>query len=137
MSIRRMSYRKTFILIGFCFLIGMLCAGAPLFGWSYYSLEGALTSCSVEWAERSFSVFSYNIFIFVCSFLIPFIIIVFTNIRLLIIVKKSIKKHKPSVKSRCRAEKEKRLTFTMVFYIGMFLEQYFLKAFSDRLIFEF
>ena len=66
--------------------MGLICAGAPLLGWSYYSMEGALTSCSVEWADRSINVVSYNMFIFVVSYLIPLIIIATTNISLLFIV---------------------------------------------------
>lgn len=59
----------------------------PVFGWSYYSLEGALTSCSIEWHERSFNVISYNMTIFVATFIMPFGVIAITNIKLLLIVR--------------------------------------------------
>ena len=57
-------------------------------GWSYYSMEGALTSCSVDWADRSLNVVSYNIFIFIISYFIPVTIIIYTNTKLLLIVSK-------------------------------------------------
>lgn len=67
----------------------------PLFGWSYYSLEESLVTCSVEWKERSINVISYNIGMFVFVFLIPFAIIIFTNIKSLQIVIIEFKKNLP------------------------------------------
>ena len=69
-----------------CLVLGLIWPILPLFGWSHYTLEGALTSCTVEWAERSFNVVSYNITIWICGFLIPLIIIVYTNYKLIGIV---------------------------------------------------
>ena len=86
MSVQSINYNIAYMAVLFCFCMGFLCAGAPLFGWSYYSMEGALTSCSVEWADRSINVVSYNMFIFVATFLIPLIIIASTNLGLLRIV---------------------------------------------------
>lgn len=80
------SYRMTWVIICLCCLLSLVWAGAPLIGWSYYSLEGALTSCSVEWKARTVNVISYNVTIFLCTFIIPLFIIVFTNIKLLFIV---------------------------------------------------
>ena len=86
MSLKRLNFRQCLISIIICFLFGFICAAPPLFGWSYFSMEGALTSCSVEWAERSTNVISYNIFIFIVSFFGPLVIISYTNIKLLQIV---------------------------------------------------
>ena len=80
------SYRMTCVIICLCCLLSLVWAGAPLIGWSYYSLEGALTSCSVEWKARTANVISYNVTIFLCTFIIPLFIILFTNIKLLFIV---------------------------------------------------
>jgi len=114
---------------------------APFFGWSYYSLEGALTSCSVEWSVRSFNVISYNMFIFVVTFLIPVFVIVFSNVGVLIIVSfgshiligcktkiilifvSSKTKHRKNrvqgeFKVQCKVERERRLAFIMLGYIG-------------------
>lgn len=70
-----------------CFFLGFAWAIFPLFGWSHYSLEGAHTSCSVEWNEKSFNVISYNITILITVFIIPVIAIAFTNIKLIFMVK--------------------------------------------------
>ena len=66
---------------------------APMFGWSYYSLEGALTTCSVEWEDRSFNVQSYNIAMFVGVYFIPLIIMILSTFFLIIrvILKKHLK----------------------------------------------
>ena len=73
--------------MGGCVVLALIMTGAPLFGWSYYSLEGALVTCSIEWAERTTGVISYNIFIFITTWLIPCVIIIPTSLKLLNIVK--------------------------------------------------
>ena len=45
----------------FCVFLSLFWSSAPLLGWSYYSLEDSLVSCSVEYNEKSFNVTSYNI----------------------------------------------------------------------------
>jgi c-opsin len=86
MNVARFSARNCFIIIGICFSMGLFWSSMPLVGWSYYSLEGAKTSCSVEWNERSWNVTSYNATIFICVFLIPLVCIVATNLKLLFMV---------------------------------------------------
>ena len=85
-TIKMIDFKGTYIGIAFCSLMGLIWAGAPLFGWSYYSLEGALTSCSVEWYERTPNVISYNMAIFITTFVVPVAVILTTNLRLLFIV---------------------------------------------------
>jgi hypothetical protein len=58
----------------------------PLFGWSYYSLEDGLVSCSVEYNEKSINVISYNIGMFVFVFIVPFMIVIVANFRIIFIV---------------------------------------------------
>jgi r-opsin len=84
--VKCMSYKMSWLIICICCLLGVVWAGAPLIGWSYYSLEGALISCSVEWKERTANIISYNVTIFLFSFVIPLFIIAFTNIKILCIV---------------------------------------------------
>jgi hypothetical protein len=62
---------------------------APAMGWSYYSIEGMGIFCSIEWKERSFNVTSYNVAIFTFVFLLPFITLVYTNIKMVIKVRMS------------------------------------------------
>ncbi len=78
------SLMKTKVLILISFILSLIWPSAPLFGWSYYSLEGGLTSCSVEWSDKTPSVVSYNITILITVFFIPIIIIATTNILLVI-----------------------------------------------------
>ena len=52
MSVRTINKRLTTGAIIACGLFGAFWSAMPVFGWSYYSLEGALTSCSVEWHEK-------------------------------------------------------------------------------------
>ncbi len=58
----------------------------PLIGWSEYSLEGAMISCSVEWNKRTPSIISYNITIFIFVYIFPLFLFIFTNTRILAIV---------------------------------------------------
>lgn len=86
LRLKKLSKNIVLIIIIACFLMGIIWAALPNFGWSYYSLEGALTSCSVQWFERSFNVISFNITMFVFVFFIPLIVILFTNIKLILMV---------------------------------------------------
>lgn len=86
MSIKGITFKSCYIMSGVCIFLGAFWAAMPVFGWSYYSLEGALTSCSIEWYERSFNVMSYNITIFIWTFLLPLVVIVFCNLKLVFIV---------------------------------------------------
>ena len=67
--------------------MGLFWACLPFFGWSEYSLEGALISCSVEWNKRTVSVISYNICITIFVFFIPVILLISTNTKILLIVR--------------------------------------------------
>jgi hypothetical protein len=64
-------------------LLSLIWSTAPFFGWSFYSLEGGLTSCSVEWADRSWNVLSYNVTIWIFGFLVPLALIVYCNIHII------------------------------------------------------
>lgn len=86
MSIRTNNLKIKLAAIAGCLLIGLFWASTPLFGWSYYSLEGAYTSCSVEWRDRSPNVVSYNITIFGVVYLVPVLVIVATNAKLITMV---------------------------------------------------
>ena len=68
------------------FLMSLFWSTAPIFGWSYYSLEDGLVSCSVEYNDKSLNVITYNIGMFVFVYIIPLVIIIVTNMKSLIIV---------------------------------------------------
>ena len=145
LSLKSITFKMSFVVMAICTFLGGFMASAPLFGWSYYSLEGSLTSCSVEWAERSTNVISYNIFIFCVSFCIPVCIIIPSNLKLLFIVShfffgicrlltahllslctnkvKNIAKYSANKADdeagKKRDAKEKSLTIVMMVYIGM------------------
>jgi hypothetical protein len=86
LNMRELNSRIVYRIIYFCLLITFLWASLPLFGWSYYSLEGGLTSCSIEWNDRSLNVISYNVITFVAFYIVPLCIISYTNFHLLIMV---------------------------------------------------
>ena len=83
LSVQTIKTRNYYYILISCFIIGLFWSTMPLLGWSYYSLEGANTSCSVEWNERSLSVTSYNITIFIFVFLTPVLIICVTQIKII------------------------------------------------------
>lgn len=83
---RHFTIKTTLVIILSCCLFSLIWCVAPLLGWSHYSLELSLVTCSVEWHDKSWNVVSYNIFIFGFVYLIPLIILIYTNIKLIIIV---------------------------------------------------
>ena len=92
-SIRKKSYLIAIII---SITISLFWTIAPMIGWSYYSLEGALTTCSVEWEDRSFNVVSYNLAMFIGAYFIPllFMIITTVNIIIKVILNKCLNKAK-------------------------------------------
>ena len=87
MSIKKITFKFKIMSIVVCLLLGLLWPVLPLFGWSHYTLEGGLTSCAVEWAERSFNVVSYNVTIWVGGFVLPLLVISFTSFKLICFVR--------------------------------------------------
>ena len=79
-EMRTIGYKMNIIGIVLSVALGLFWSVVPMFGWSYYSLEGALTSCSVEWEDRSFNVVSYNVSIFIGTYFIPLIVIIITGV---------------------------------------------------------
>ena len=80
------SNRILMFTIFFCLFLSFLWSGLPLVGWSYYSFEESLTTCSVEWKDRSFNVVRYNVTIFLAAYILPMFAIVFSNIKIIIMV---------------------------------------------------
>ncbi len=59
---------------------------APLFGWSYYSLEEGLVSCSTNYTDQSWNVTSYNMAMLLCVYLAPFLFTIGLNMKSICIV---------------------------------------------------
>lgn len=64
-------------------VVGLFWSTIPLLGISQYALEGAYISCSVEWKLRTTTVMLYNSSIFVFVFIIPVIVILITNLKII------------------------------------------------------
>nr|QVK45896.1 G protein-coupled receptor [Proales similis] len=122
LSFKSIDFKVSCMWIAICLGAGALWALFPLVGWSYYSLEGALTSCSVEWAERSVNVISYNMTIFLFVFIVPLVLIVFTNVKLLLIIKSMPKMGgNQDAKAKKKAAAERTLTIIMMLLILFFV----------------
>ena len=77
---------QTMIAILVSLFFGIFWATAPILGWSHYSLEGAMISCSVEWHEKTASVFSYNIAITTFVYFLPLVVFIFNSARIFYMV---------------------------------------------------
>jgi hypothetical protein len=80
------SFKMNIIIIIICLFIGFIWSIFPVIGWSYYTLEGSLTSCGIEWRKQSFNLNSFKIAIFLFVYLLPLLIIILSSIKLLIMV---------------------------------------------------
>jgi hypothetical protein len=86
-STRSISYSVCAVVIIICVILSGLWTVLPLVGWSYYVPEGLKVSCSVEWESQSANVLSYNIVIYIFAFFLPVIIMFFTNVQTVKMVK--------------------------------------------------
>lgn len=85
-NINTMNYKMGIRYVIGSILLSFFWSTTPLLGWSHYSLEDGRISCTVEYKDRSNNVFSYNVSMFLFVFLIPFSLIILTNIKSFLIV---------------------------------------------------
>jgi hypothetical protein len=116
-QMRKLTFKTTINASIVSAVISLFWSIAPMFGWSHYSLEGALTSCSVEWVEKSFNVISYNISMFIFVFFIPLILIILSDIGLFVLVRRS---NSLDEKSKRFFKKEIKLTLSLIIMIGKY-----------------
>ena len=115
----RIDMKKTLRSIGLSCILGVIWPIMPLLGWSHYSLEGNLTSCSIEWSEKSFNVISYNITILICVFIIPVSVIIYCDVNLVMKVKRLLATHKLRKESPQKSRQlrnEMKLTLNLVIF---------------------
>ena len=91
--LKKITFRVSLITIISVCLLSLFWSILPFFGWSYYTLEKGLTSCSVEIINKSWNTKSFNITILIFCFLIPLIILFYCNIKIILIVSILINNH--------------------------------------------
>ena len=122
---KRLTAKSYLKVICVCLLAGLFWSLAPLFGWSRYSLERSTqTSCSLEWSEKSLSVTSYNICIFIFVFTLPLLFICVCNLKILTKVIRWRKNSTPVCSRRIIRKKlqtERRVTINIMILIACFM----------------
>ncbi|XP_067111212.1 teleost multiple tissue opsin 2b [Osmerus mordax] len=93
-------YRKPLLAVGGSWLYSVLWTMPPLLGWSSYGLEGAGTSCSVSWNERTVQSHAYIICLFIFCLALPIMVMVYCYGRLLWAVKQVGKIRKSAARRR-------------------------------------
>ncbi|RNA30626.1 melanopsin [Brachionus plicatilis] len=121
-GVSKVKIQTTYLSILICVLLALLWSVLPMMGWSYYSLEGALTSCSVEWKDRSLNVVSYNVTVFLLVYFIPLLAIIRVNFKLIFMIRglQQILKKKNTIESR-RIIIERNSTVVMILIIIGFI----------------
>ncbi|KAG9333623.1 hypothetical protein JZ751_010796 [Albula glossodonta] len=97
---RAPDYRKPLLAVGGSWLYSLFWTVPPLLGWSSYGLEGAGTSCSVSWTERTPQSHSYIICLFIFCLVLPVTVMVYCYGRLLYAVKQVGKIRKTAARRR-------------------------------------
>ena len=110
--------------LSYCLFGGLFWSVMPLLGWSEYALEGAQTTCSVEWNKRTANVLSYNIAIFVFVFFVPLVYICITNFKLFIVVR-NFNRQRQNVLNPCKTVRkevnmERKLTAIIILLICLY-----------------
>ncbi|CAF0916452.1 unnamed protein product [Adineta steineri] len=70
------TFKTAYISVFLSILGGLFWAVPPILGWNDYTLEGARTSCSIRWQDRTVNVISYNILIIAWT---PYAIVAFIS----------------------------------------------------------
>ncbi|UJR22044.1 hypothetical protein I4U23_025112 [Adineta vaga] len=98
-------------------LIAFLWTLLPLFGWNEYTMEGARTSCCINWYDRRISYVSYLFFLFIVVYCIPLIILIVTNTITLQGLKRMHEKIENGIQTvlnRKRIEMERRIVRSII-----------------------
>ncbi|XP_041699864.2 teleost multiple tissue opsin 2b [Coregonus clupeaformis] len=94
------NYRKPLLAVGGSWLYSLIWTVPPLLGWSSYDLEGAGTSCSVSWTQRTAQSHAYIICLFIFCLGLPIVIMVYCYCRLLWAIKQVGKIRKTAARRR-------------------------------------
>ncbi|KAM6953163.1 teleost multiple tissue opsin 3a [Aplochiton taeniatus] len=80
-------FREAWLCVGGSWLYSLLWTLPPFLGWSSYGPEGAGTSCSVQWHQRSAASVSYVVCLFVFCLLLPLLLMVYCYGRILVAIR--------------------------------------------------
>ena len=83
-----LSVAQTLALCSFFIALSLGWAVLPVLGVSAYVLEGALTSCSLDWTNKSLVSFVYVIGLFVCVYFLPLMLIIYCHCQTIKIVRR-------------------------------------------------
>ena len=86
------------MLLTICWFTSLVQCIPPFFGWSSYHLEGVRVGCSLDWRSRETKGLVYIGAIFIRSYILPLVIIAFTNFSSL----SKIKAYNRSIRSNVR-----------------------------------
>ncbi|XP_062332985.1 teleost multiple tissue opsin 3a isoform X1 [Osmerus eperlanus] len=93
-------FRKAWLCVAGSWLYSLLWTVPPFLGWSSYGLEGAGTSCSVEWHQRSPASVSYVVCLFIFCLLLPLLLMVYSYSRILVAIRGVTRINLPSAQRR-------------------------------------
>ncbi|KAG9335317.1 hypothetical protein JZ751_005366, partial [Albula glossodonta] len=80
-------YRKAWLCVAGSWLYSLVWTLPPFLGWSSYGPEGAGTSCSVQWHQRSAANVSYVVCLFIFCLILPLLLMIFCYTRILMAVR--------------------------------------------------
>ncbi len=101
-----------------CVMLSLFWCVMPLLGWSHYSLELTKTSCSVEWVESSFSVYSYNVAMSLFVFFIPLVVLIVTNVWIVLKIQQYSRQPIWFDVYPSRLKHESKIAYKMIINIG-------------------
>ncbi|KAM6953378.1 teleost multiple tissue opsin b [Aplochiton taeniatus] len=109
-------YRPALGGVCFSWLYSLAWTVPPLLGWSRYGPEGPGTTCSVDWSTQSPNNVSYIVCLFTFCLLLPFIVIMYCYVNLLVAIRQV-----SSVSSVITRRREQRVLAMVVTMVACYL----------------
>ncbi|XP_056133310.1 teleost multiple tissue opsin 3a [Lampris incognitus] len=81
------NFRKSWLCVAGSWFYSLFWTLPPFLGWSSYGPEGAGTSCSVQWHQRSATSVSYVLCLFIFCLLLPLVLMVYCYTRILVAIR--------------------------------------------------
>ncbi|TTN01732.1 Pinopsin [Bagarius yarrelli] len=110
------NYRKVAVGVLLSWVYSLVWTLPPFFGWSRYGPEGPGTTCSVDWITKTANNISYIICLFVFCLILPFLVIVYSYWKLLLVIKKV-----SSMETSARRKRDHRVLLMVITMVVCYL----------------
>jgi len=93
-----LTFGKAGAMVAYIWIIGIGSSMWPFLGWGKYTLEGILSSCSIDYLSKDFNSLSYGIFVACWSYCLPLSVIIYAYV----FIVKTVVAHESAMRAQAK-----------------------------------